>query len=559
MRSDNGKKGRQQAPHRSLFNALGFTKEEMDRPLVGIVSSYNEIVPGHMNLDKIVNAVKLGVAEAGGVPVVFPAIAVCDGIAMGHTGMKYSLVTRDLIADSTECMALAHQFDALVMVPNCDKNVPGLLMAAARINVPTVFVSGGPMLAGHVKGKKTSLSSMFEAVGSYAAGTMTEEDVCEFEEKACPTCGSCSGMYTANSMNCLTEALGMGLKGNGTIPAVYSDRLRLAKHAGMAVMELLEKNIRPRDIMTKDAIVNALTVDMALGCSTNSMLHLPAIAHEIGFDFDIGFANEISEKTPNLCHLAPAGPTYMEDLNEAGGVYAVMNQLAELNLLNLDCITVTGHTVGENIKGCANKNPEVIRPLENPYSKTGGLAVLKGNLAPEGSVVKRSAVAPEMMVHEGPARVFDCEEDAIAAIKGGNIVAGDVVVIRYEGPKGGPGMREMLNPTSAIAGMGLGSTVALITDGRFSGASRGASIGHVSPEAAVGGAIALVEEGDTIKINIPELTLELDVPEETLAKRKEEWKPRTPKVTEGYLARYAQMVTSGATGAVMKKERLPLC
>ncbi len=554
MRSDNVKKGMQQAPHRSLFNALGFTKEEMDRPLVGIVSSYNEIVPGHMNLDKIVNAVKLGVAEAGGVPVVFPAIAVCDGIAMGHTGMKYSLVTRDLIADSTECMALAHQFDALVMVPNCDKNVPGLLMAAARINVPTVFVSGGPMLAGHVKGKKTSLSSMFEAVGSYAAGTMTEEDVCEFEEKACPTCGSCSGMYTANSMNCLTEALGMGLKGNGTIPAVYSDRLRLAKHAGMAVMELLEKNIRPRDIMTKDAILNALTVDMALGCSTNSMLHLPAIAHEIGFDFDIGFANEISEKTPNLCHLAPAGPTYMEDLNEAGGVYAVMNQLAELDLLNLDCITVTGKTVGENIKGCANKNPEVIRPLENPYSKTGGLAVLKGNLAPEGSVVKRSAVAPEMMEHTGPARVFDCEEDAIAAIKGGKIVAGDVVVIRYEGPKGGPGMREMLNPTSAIAGMGLGSTVALITDGRFSGASRGASIGHVSPEAAVGGPIALVEEGDTIKINIPGLTLELDVPEETLAARKAAWQPREPKVTEGYLARYAQMVTSGATGAVMKRE-----
>lgn len=554
MRSDNVKKGMQQAPHRSLFNALGFTKEEMERPLVGIVSSYNEIVPGHMNLDKIVNAVKLGVAEAGGVPVVFPAIAVCDGIAMGHTGMKYSLVTRDLIADSTECMALAHQFDALVMVPNCDKNVPGLLMAAARINVPTVFVSGGPMLAGHVKGKKTSLSSMFEAVGSYAAGTMTEEDVCEFEEKACPTCGSCSGMYTANSMNCLTEALGMGLKGNGTIPAVYSDRLRLAKHAGMAVMELLKQNIRPRDIMTKDAVLNALAVDMALGCSTNSMLHLPAIAHEIGFDFDIGFANEISEKTPNLCHLAPAGPTYMEDLNEAGGVYAVMGELAELGLLNLDCMTVTGKTVGENIKGCANRNPEVIRPLENPYSKTGGLAVLKGNLAPEGSVVKRSAVAPEMMVHQGPARVFDCEEDAIAAIKGGKIVAGDVVVIRYEGPKGGPGMREMLNPTSAIAGMGLGSTVALITDGRFSGASRGASIGHVSPEAAVGGPIALVEEGDIIKINIPALTLELDVPEETLAKRKEGWQPRAPKVTEGYLARYAQMVTSGATGAVMKKE-----
>ncbi len=554
MKSDNVKKGMQQAPHRSLFNALGFTKEEMDRPLVGIVSSYNEIVPGHMNLDKIVNAVKLGVAEAGGVPVVFPAIAVCDGIAMGHTGMKYSLVTRDLIADSTECMALAHQFDALVMVPNCDKNVPGLLMAAARINVPTVFVSGGPMLAGHVKGRKTSLSSMFEAVGSYAAGTMSEEDVCEFEENACPTCGSCSGMYTANSMNCLTEALGMGLAGNGTIPAVYSDRLRLAKHAGMAVMEMLRQNICPRDIITKDAILNALTVDMALGCSTNSMLHLPAIAHEIGFDFDIGFANEISEKTPNLCHLAPAGPTYMEDLNEAGGVYAVMNQLAELGLLHLGCMTVTGKTIGENIKGCANKNPEVIRPLDNPYSATGGLAVLKGNLAPEGSVVKRSAVAPEMMVHEGPARVFDCEEDAIEAIKGGKIVSGDVVVIRYEGPKGGPGMREMLNPTSAIAGMGLGSTVALITDGRFSGASRGASIGHVSPEAAVGGPIALVEEGDAIKINIPEMKLELDVPEDVLAARKAAWKPREPKVTEGYLARYAQMVTSGATGAVMKRE-----
>ncbi len=554
MRSDNVKKGMQQAPHRSLFNALGFTKEEMDKPLVGIVSSYNEIVPGHMNLDKIVNAVKMGVAEAGGVPVVFPAIAVCDGIAMGHTGMKYSLVTRDLIADSTECMALAHQFDALVMVPNCDKNVPGLLMAAARVNVPTVFVSGGPMLAGHVKGKKTSLSSMFEAVGSYAAGTMSEEDVCEFEEKACPTCGSCSGMYTANSMNCLTEALGMGLQGNGTIPAVYSDRLRLAKHAGMAVMEMYRKNICPRDIMTKEAVLNALTVDMALGCSTNSMLHLPAIAHEIGFDFDIGFANEISEKTPNLCHLAPAGPTYMEDLNEAGGVYAVMNELAELGLLNLDCLSVTGKTVGENIKGCVNRNPQVIRPLDNPYSTTGGLAVLKGNLAMEGSVVKRSAVAPEMMVHEGPARVFDCEEDAIAAIKGGRIVAGDVVVIRYEGPKGGPGMREMLNPTSAIAGMGLGSTVALITDGRFSGASRGASIGHVSPEAAVGGTIALVEEGDIIKINIPEMKLELDVPQDVLDKRREQWQPREPKVTEGYLARYAQMVTSGATGAVMKRE-----
>ncbi|MEG1947567.1 MAG: dihydroxy-acid dehydratase [Lachnospiraceae bacterium] len=553
MKSDQVKKGMQQAPHRSLFNALGFTKEEMDKPLIGIVSSYNEIVPGHMNLDKIVNAVKLGVAAAGGVPVVFPAIAVCDGIAMGHTGMKYSLVTRDLIADSTECMALAHQFDALVMVPNCDKNVPGLLMAAARINVPTVFVSGGPMLAGHVKGHKTSLSSMFEAVGSYAAGTMSEEEVCEYEEKACPTCGSCSGMYTANSMNCLTEALGMGLGGNGTIPAVYSDRLRLAKHAGMAVMDLYRKNICPRDIMTKEAVLNALTVDMALGCSTNSMLHLPAIAHEIDFDFDISFANEISEKTPNLCHLAPAGPTYMEDLNEAGGVYAVMNELAEKNLLNLTCMTVTGKTVGENIKNAKNLNPDVIRPLNHPYSENGGLAVLKGNLAPDGSVVKRSAVAPEMMEHQGPARVFDCEEDAIIAIKSGKIMAGDVIVIRYEGPKGGPGMREMLNPTSAIAGMGLGSSVALITDGRFSGASRGASIGHVSPEAAVGGPIALVEEGDIIKINIPKMELELSVSAEELKVRRENWKPREPKVTTGYLARYAEMVTSGATGAILKK------
>ena len=552
MKSDNVKKGMQQAPHRSLFNALGFTKEEMDKPLVGIVSSYNEIVPGHMNLDKIVNAVKLGVAEAGGVPVVFPAIAVCDGIAMGHIGMKYSLVTRDLIADSTECMALAHQFDALVMVPNCDKNVPGLLMAAARVNVPTVFVSGGPMLAGHVKGKKRSLSSMFEAVGSYAAGSMTEDDVREFEEKVCPTCGSCSGMYTANSMNCLTEALGMGLRGNGTIPAVYSERIKLAKHAGMAVMDMYRKNIRPRDIMTKEAIMNALTVDMALGCSTNSMLHLPAIAHEIGFDFDIKFANPISEKTPNLCHLAPAGPTYMEDLNEAGGVYAVMKELADAGLLNTDCMTVTGKTVGENIKNAVNLNPEVIRPLDNPYSKTGGLAVLSGNLASDGSVVKRSAVVDEMMVHEGPARVFDCEEDAIAAIKGGRIVAGDVVVIRYEGPKGGPGMREMLNPTSAIAGMGLGSSVALITDGRFSGASRGASIGHVSPEAAVGGPIALVEEGDIIKINIPALTLELAVSDEELAARKAKWQPREPKVTTGYLKRYASLVTSGNRGAVLQ-------
>ncbi|CCZ28735.1 dihydroxy-acid dehydratase [Firmicutes bacterium CAG:194] len=552
MRSDNVKKGMQQAPHRSLFNALGFTEEEMKKPMVGIVSSYNEIVPGHMNLDKIVNAVKLGVAEAGGVPVVFPAIAVCDGIAMGHIGMKYSLVTRDLIADSTECMALAHQFDALVMVPNCDKNVPGLLMAAARINVPTVFVSGGPMLAGHVKGQKRSLSSMFEAVGANAAGTMTEEEVREFEEKVCPTCGSCSGMYTANSMNCLTEALGMGLRGNGTIPAVYSERIKLAKHAGMAVMEMLKKDIRPRDIMTKDAILNALTVDMALGCSTNSMLHLPAIAHEIGFDFDISFANPISEKTPNLCHLAPAGPTYMEDLNEAGGVYAVMKELADIGLLNLDCMTVTGKTVGENIKDAVNKNEEVIRPVSNPYSKTGGLAVLKGNLAPDGSVVKRSAVVEEMMVHEGPARVFDCEEDAIDAIKSGKIVKGDVVVIRYEGPKGGPGMREMLNPTSAIAGMGLGSSVALITDGRFSGASRGASIGHVSPEAAVGGPIALVKEGDIIKINIPAMTLDVDVSDEEMEQRRKEWVPREPKVTTGYLSRYRELVTSGNRGAILE-------
>ena len=520
MRSDAVKKGMQQAPHRSLFNALGLTEEEMNRPLVGIVSSYNEIVPGHMNLDKIVQAVKMGVAMAGGTPIMFPAIAVCDGIAMGHTGMKYSLVTRDLIADSTEAMAMAHQFDALVMVPNCDKNVPGLLMAAARVNVPTVFVSGGPMLAGHVKGQKRSLSSMFEAVGSYAAGTMTEEDVKEFEAKVCPTCGSCSGMYTANSMNCLTEVLGMGLQGNGTIPAVYSERIKLAKKAGMQVMEMLRRNIRPRDIMTKEAFLNALTVDMALGCSTNSMLHLPAIAHEAGVELDMELANEISAKTPNLCHLAPAGPTYIEDLNEAGGVYAVMNELNKKHLLNLDCMTVTGKTVGENIEKCYNKNPEVIRPVENPYSQTGGLAILKGNLAPDTGVVKRSAVAPEMLVHEGPARVFDCEEDAIAAIKGGKIVAGDVVVIRYEGPKGGPGMREMLNPTSAIAGMGLGSSVALITDGRFSGASRGASIGHVSPEAAVGGPIALVEEGDIIKINIPENSLNVDISDEEMAARR---------------------------------------
>ena len=552
MRSDAVKTGTQQAPHRSLFNALGMTKEEMERPLVGIVCSYNEIVPGHMNLDKIARAVKLGVAMAGGTPVMFPAIAVCDGIAMGHIGMKYSLVTRDLIADSTEAMALAHQFDALVMIPNCDKNVPGLLMAAARINVPTVFVSGGPMLAGHLNGHKTSLSSMFEAVGAYAAGKLTEEGLTECENKTCPTCGSCSGMYTANSMNCLTEVLGMGLKGNGTIPAVYSERIRLAKHAGMQVMEMYRRNIRPRDIMTKEALLNALTVDMALGCSTNSMLHLPAIAHEIGWDFDISFANEISAKTPNICHLAPAGPTYMEDLNEAGGVYAVMNELNKKGLLHTECMTVTGKTVGENIKDCVNLNPEVIRPIDNPYSTTGGLAVLRGNLAPDGSVVKRSAVVAEMMVHEGPARVFDCEEDAIAAIKGGKIVEGDVVVIRYEGPKGGPGMREMLNPTSAIAGMGLGSSVALITDGRFSGASRGASIGHVSPEAAVGGPIALVEEGDIISINIPELKLELKVSDEELAARKAKWQPREPKVTTGYLARYAAMVTSGNRGAILE-------
>ncbi len=552
MRSDAVKTGTQQAPHRSLFNALGMTKEEMDRPLVGIVSSYNEIVPGHMNLDKITQAVKLGVAMAGGTPVMFPAIAVCDGIAMGHVGMKYSLVTRDLIADSTEAMAMAHQFDALVMIPNCDKNVPGLLMAAARLNVPTVFVSGGPMLAGHLNGHKTSLSSMFEAVGAYAAGKLDEDGLTECEMKTCPTCGSCSGMYTANSMNCLTEVLGMGLKGNGTIPAVYSERIRLAKHAGMQVMEMYRKNIRPRDIMTKEAILNALTVDMALGCSTNSMLHLPAIAHEIGMDFDISFANEISAKTPNLCHLAPAGPTYMEDLNEAGGVYAVMNELNKKGLLHTECMTVTGKTVGENIKDCVNLNPEVIRPIDNPYSQTGGLAVLKGNLAPDGGVVKRSAVVEEMMVHEGPARVFDCEEDAIAAIKGGKIIEGDVVVIRYEGPKGGPGMREMLNPTSAIAGMGLGSSVALITDGRFSGASRGASIGHVSPEAAVGGPIALVEEGDIISINIPELKLEIKVSDEEMQARKAKWQPREPKVTTGYLARYAAMVTSGNRGAILE-------
>ncbi|MCI8845441.1 MAG: dihydroxy-acid dehydratase [Lachnospiraceae bacterium] len=552
MRSDSVKTGAQQAPHRSLFNALGYTEEERRRPMIGIVSSYNEIVPGHMNLDKIVEAVKLGVAMAGGMPVVFPAIAVCDGIAMGHIGMKYSLVTRDLIADSTECMALAHGFDGLVMVPNCDKNVPGLLMAAARLNIPTIFCSGGPMLAGRVKGEKRSLSSMFEAVGSVAAGTMSMEELCEFEEKVCPTCGSCSGMYTANSMNCLTEVLGIGLKGNGTIPAVYSERIRLAKHAGMKIMELVEKEIKPRDIMTEKAFINALRMDMALGCSTNSMLHLPAIAHEAGVELDLEVANKLSAETPNLCHLAPAGPTYMEDLNEAGGIYAVMNELNKKNLLYTDLLTVTGKTVGENIAGCVNKDPEVIRPLENPYSETGGIAVLKGNLAPDSCVVKRSAVVPEMMVHEGPARVFDCEEDAIEAIKGGKIVAGDVVVIRYEGPKGGPGMREMLNPTSAIAGMGLGASVALITDGRFSGASRGASIGHVSPEAAVGGPIALVEEGDRIHINIPANTIQVEVSEEELERRRAAWQPREPKVTTGYLARYRELVTSGNRGAILE-------
>ena len=552
MRSDAVKKGMATAPQRSLFNALGITKEELEKPLVGIVSSYNEIVPGHMNIDKIVDAVKMGVAMAGGTPIVFPAIAVCDGIAMGHTGMKYSLVTRDLICDSTECMALAHQFDALVMVPNCDKNVPGLLMAAARLNIPTVFVSGGPMLAGHVNGQRTSLSSMFEAVGSYAAGTMTEEQVDDYVCHACPTCGSCSGMYTANSMNCLTEAIGMGLQGNGTIPAVYSDRINLAKHAGMKVMELYEKNICPRDILTPEAFENALTVDMALGCSTNTMLHLPAIAHEAGVELNLDMANAISAKTPNLCHLAPAGHTYMEQLNEAGGIYAVMNELNKKGLLHTDLITATGKTVGENIAGCENRDPEVIRPIDNPYSETGGIAVLRGNIAPDSGVVKRSAVVPEMLVHEGPARVFECEEDAIAAIRGGKIVEGDVVVIRYEGPKGGPGMREMLNPTSAIAGMGLGSSVALITDGRFSGASRGASIGHISPEAAVGGPIALIEEGDIIAIDIPANTINVKVSDEELAARREKWAPREPKVKTGYLARYASMVTSADKGAIFK-------
>ena len=552
MKSDVIKVGVNAAPQRSLLNALGLTEEEMKKPLIGIVSSKNDIVPGHMNIDKIVDAVKQGVALAGGVPIVFPAIAVCDGIAMGHEGMKYSLVTRELIADSTEAMAKAHAFDALVMVPNCDKNVPGLLMAAARINVPTVFVSGGPMLAGHVKGKKTSLSSMFEAVGAYTANKISAEELCEFENKACPSCGSCSGMYTANSMNCLTEAIGMGLQGNGTIPAVYSERIKLAKHAGMKVMELLEKNIRPLDIMTEKAFMNALTVDMALGCSTNTMLHLPAIAKEAGVKLNLDIANEISAKTPNLCHLAPAGHTYMEDLNEAGGVYAVMNELTKLNLLNTDLITATGKTVAENIEGCEIKDTDIIRPVTNPYSTSGGIAVLKGNLAPDGCVVKRSAVAPEMLQHKGSARVFDCEEDAIEAIHAGNIKPGDVVVIRYEGPKGGPGMREMLNPTSAIMGSGLGHCVALITDGRFSGASRGAAIGHISPEAAVGGPIALVEEGDTIEIDINANTINLLISDEEFAKRKAEWKPRQPKITTGYLARYAKLVTSGAQGAVLE-------
>lgn len=555
MRSDSVTKGVQQAPHRSLFNALGYTKEELNRPLIGIVSSHNEIVPGHMNLDKIVDAVKIGIAMAGGTPVVFPAIAVCDGIAMGHQGMKYSLVTRDLIADSTEAMAMAHGFDALVMVPNCDKNVPGLLMAAARVNIPTIFVSGGPMLAGKMKGKRTCLSDMFEAVGAYNAGKISLEEVEEYENKACPTCGSCSGMYTANSMNCLTEALGMGLRGNGTIPAVYSERIKLAKHAGMKIVEMLQKNIKPRDIMTRDAFMNALTIDMALGCSTNSMLHLPAIAYEAGIDLNLDIANDISAKTPNLCHLAPAGNTFMEDLDDAGGVYAVMNELNKKGLIKTDLITCTGLTVGENIKGCVNKDTEVIRPIENPYSVTGGIAVLKGNLAPDSCVVKRSAVSPEMMMHEGPARVFDCEEDAISAINEGKIVSGDVVVIRYEGPKGGPGMREMLNPTSAIMGMGLGNSVALITDGRFSGATRGASIGHVSPEAAVGGNIALVEEGDLIKIDIMANTINFVVSDEELKKRRDKWQPRQPKITTGYLARYASMVTSGNRGAVLEVQK----
>ena len=552
MISNNIKEGANNAPHRALYHALGLTKEEISRPLVGIVSSYNEIVPGHMNIDKIVDAVKLGVAMAGGTPIVFPAIAVCDGIAMGHQGMKYSLVTRDLIADSTEAMAIAHAFDALVMVPNCDKNVPGLLMAAARVNIPTIFVSGGPMLAGHVDGKMTSFSSISEAVGEFNAGKIGTEKLDEYEKHGCPTCGSCSGMYTANSMNCLTEVLGMGLKGNGTIPAVYSERIELAKHAGMQIMELLKKDIKPRDIMTEKAFMNALACDMALGCSTNSMLHLPAIAHECGIELNLDIANEISDRTPNLCHLAPAGNTYMEQLNEAGGVYALMNELSKKNLLNTDCITCTGKTVGENIKDCKNKNTNVIRDIDDPYSKTGGIAVLRGNLAPDSCVVKRSAVAPEMLSHSGPARVFDCEEDAMNAILGGKINPGDVVVIRYEGPKGGPGMREMLNPTSAIMGMGLGESVALITDGRFSGATRGAAIGHVSPEAAVGGPIALVKEGDMISIDIPANKINVEISDEEMQSRKAEWKPREPKITTGYLARYASLVTSGNRGAILE-------
>ncbi len=552
MKSDQVKKGVERAPHRSLFNALGMTEEELDRPLIGVVNSYNEIVPGHMNLDKIAEAVKKGIYLAGGTPVEIPAIAVCDGIAMNHTGMKYSLVTRELICDSTECLANAHQFDGLVMIPNCDKNVPGLLMAAARINVPTIFVSGGPMLAGRrLDGKQTCLSSLFEAVGQYNAGKITAEKLKEFEEKACPTCGSCSGMYTANSMNCLTEVLGMGLKGNGTIPAVYSERIRLAKHAGMQIMELVKKDIKPRDIMTKDAFLNALTVDMALGCSTNSMLHLPAIAYEAGVELNLEIANEISQHTPNLCHLAPAGDTFMEDLNEAGGVYAVMNELDQLGILHTDVLTCTTKTLKENIAGCVNLNPEIIRPVDNPYMKTGGIAVLKGNLAPDSCVVKQSAVAPEMLQHKGPARVFDCEEDAIAAIRAGKIVAGDVVVIRYEGPKGGPGMREMLSPTSEIAGMGLDKDVALITDGRFSGATRGASIGHVSPEAAVGGPIGLVKEGDMIEIDIINHRIELLVSDEELEERRKNFKPKLP-VVNGYLKKYASMVTSANTGAVLK-------
>ena len=555
LRSNNMKSGMQQAPSRSLLNAVGMTPEEMRKPIIGIVSSFNEIVPGHINLDKISDAVKLGVAEAGGTPVVFPAIAVCDGIAMGHIGMKYSLCSRDLIADSTETVAMAHQFDALVMIPNCDKTVPGMLMAAARLNIPTVFVSGGPMLSGRVKGKNTSLSSMFEAVGAYVAGKISEDDVMEFENKTCPTCGSCSGMYTANSMNCLTEVLGMGLRGNGTIPAVYSERIRLAKRAGYAVMEMLKRDIRPRDIMTKEAFINALTMDMALGCSTNSMLHLPAIAYEAGVELNVDIANEISAKTPNLCHLAPAGHTYIEELHEAGGIYAVMKEISKLGLLKLDCMTVTGKTVGENIKNAINLDTDVIRPAENPYSKVGGIAVLKGNIAPDSCVVKRSAVLPEMLKHSGPARVFDCEEDAITAIKGGKIVPGDVVVIRYEGPKGGPGMREMLNPTSAIAGMGLDTTVALITDGRFSGASRGASIGHASPEAAVGGPIGLLQDGDIIDIDINANTINARVSEEEFAKRRENWKPRINEVT-GYLARYRKLVSGAPRGAVLTVDEL---